>query len=70
MAGLAERIAFVGECDASALARAYGSATLFVLPSHYEGYGMVLVEALAHGLPIVSTTGGAIPDTVPREHGN
>jgi glycosyltransferase involved in cell wall biosynthesis len=39
------------------------------LPSYFEGYGMVLAEALAHGLPVVSTTAGAIPDTVPRDAG-
>ncbi len=63
------RIEFVGECDPSKLDDFYRRASVFVLPSHYEGYGMVLTEALARGLPIISTTGGAIPDTVPSETG-
>ena len=62
--GLAGRIRFVGECRRSALDRMYAGSSVFVLASHYEGYGMVLTEALARGLPVVSTTGGAIPDTV------
>ena len=65
--GLDERIRFVGECDDAALDALYGRSSIFVLPSHYEGYGMVLAEALARGLPIVSTTGGAIPHTVPAD---
>jgi len=63
--GLATRIVFTGECDGATLDRFYDQASVFVLPSRYEGYGMVLTEALARGLPVVSTTGGAIPDTVP-----
>lgn len=63
------RIEFVGECDSSELDDYYRRASVFVLPSHYEGYGMVLAEALVRGLPIISTTGGAISDTVPAETG-
>ncbi|MDS4019153.1 MAG: glycosyltransferase family 4 protein [Candidatus Competibacter sp.] len=67
--GLMDRIELLGELDADALAARYQQADLFVLPSWYEGYGMVLAEALARGLPIVSTTAGAIPDTVPADAG-
>ena len=63
------RIEFVGECDSVKLDRFYKRASVFVLPSHYEGYGMVLAEALVRGLPIISTNGGAIPDTVPPDTG-
>lgn len=65
-AGLGDRISFPGELDAAGIERVYRSASLFVLPSHYEGYGMAYAEALARGIPVVGTTGGAIPDTVPR----
>ncbi len=67
--GLADRIDFPGELDALELDRLYRSASVFVLATHYEGYGMVLAEALARGLPVVSTSGGAVPDTVPLEAG-
>jgi glycosyltransferase involved in cell wall biosynthesis len=67
--GLEGRIRFPGECEDGMLDHLYHGASLLVLASHYEGYGMVLTEALARGLPVVSTTGGAIPSTVPPEAG-
>ena len=62
---LIERVDIFGEQDEAGLSSFYHRADLFVLASHHEGYGMVLAEALARGLPIISTTAGAIPDTVP-----
>ncbi len=65
--GLEGRVRLRGELDERALARRYARADAFVLASYFEGYGMALAEAVAYGLPIVSTTGGAIPETVPPE---
>jgi glycosyltransferase involved in cell wall biosynthesis len=65
--GLQERVLLAGEWPPERLGAAYAGADLFVLPSYHEGYGMALAEALAHGLPIVATTAGAIPETVPAE---
>ena len=64
--GLTHRIKFVGEVSESRLKGHYQKANLFVLASHHEGYGMALSEAISWGVPVVSTTGGAIPFTVPR----
>jgi glycosyltransferase involved in cell wall biosynthesis len=66
---LDERVRFEGECSQDVLEALYGSSSLFVLPSWYEGYGMAFSEAMAHGLPVLATTGGAIPDTVPASAG-
>ncbi len=66
-AGLGERIEIAGPMSRAELDIAYSRADIFVLSSHYEGYGMVLAEALARGLPIVTTTGGAAAETVPDD---
>ncbi len=61
-----KRISLPGELRAPRLAKLYAGAGAFVLPSLFEGYGMVLGEAMARGLPIVCTTGGAAAETVPN----
>jgi glycosyltransferase involved in cell wall biosynthesis len=67
--GLDDRVSLVGEQDEAGLAPLYDRADLFVLASYHEGYGMVLAEALARGLPIVGTKAGAISGTVPPSAG-
>ncbi|PZO04518.1 MAG: group 1 glycosyl transferase [Hyphomicrobiales bacterium] len=64
-AGLTDRILLAGAVNDTTLAAAYDRADLFVMPSLFEGYGMVLTEALARGLPIICTTGGAAAETAP-----
>lgn len=68
-AGLESRVELVGEISPDNLHQEYARADCFVLPSRYEGYGMAFTEAVAHGLPVIGTTAGAIPDTVPRSAG-
>lgn len=63
--GVQDRITLAGAVDERGLAQAYDAADLFVMPSLFEGYGMVLTEALARGLPIICTTGGAAAETAP-----
>jgi len=62
--GLDERVTFAGDLETPALTVEYDRADLFVLATLYEGYGMAVAEALARGLPVVSTATGAIADLV------
>jgi glycosyltransferase involved in cell wall biosynthesis len=62
--GLFERVGLVGEVPHAALSERYLAADLFVLPTLRESYGMAVAESLAHGLPVVSTRTGAIPELV------
>ncbi|HEX3646238.1 MAG TPA: glycosyltransferase family 4 protein [Vicinamibacterales bacterium] len=62
--GLEDRVTLLGDLDQPALAAQYDRADLFVLATLYEGYGMAVAEALARGLPVLSTATGAIQDLV------
>jgi glycosyltransferase involved in cell wall biosynthesis len=66
---LGSRIAVLGAVSPEHLAELYASADLFALASRFEGYGMAYAEAIAHGLPVIGTTAGAIPETVPAGAG-
>lgn len=66
---LDQRVELAGEVSAARLGPLYRTADLFVLPTRFEGYGMALAEALAHGLPVVSCDAGAVPETVPTDAG-
>lgn len=58
------RVLFTGPLSPAAVGTAYETADLLVLPSRSESYGMVIVEALAHGLPVVATAVGGIPEAL------
>jgi glycosyltransferase involved in cell wall biosynthesis len=60
-------IAVSGPVDDAGLRAAYAAADLFVLPSRYEGYGIVYAEALAHSLPILACDVGPVPGLVGKE---
>jgi glycosyltransferase involved in cell wall biosynthesis len=60
-AGLNEAVSFIGSIDSNAKSAAFFDADLFVLPTHSESFGMAIAEALAHGLPVLTTSGAPWP---------
>lgn len=65
--GLEDRIVFRGWRNRQEMKEFYSQADLFVFPSLWEGFGMVLLEAMVFGLPVISTRMSAIPELI--EHG-
>ena len=62
--GLSERVTFLGMIDFDDIPRIYAVADIFVLPSEGDSFGLVFVEAMASGLPVVAVSGGAVEETV------
>jgi glycosyltransferase involved in cell wall biosynthesis len=57
-----DRVRFTGYLSDRKLAACYALAAAFVFPSLYEGFGIPALEAMAHGVPVVSSQGGALPE--------
>jgi len=64
LAGLAENVSLTGALSDDALVAEYAHSDVFVTASHFEGYGMAVTAAIASGLPVVATTGGALAQTI------
>jgi glycosyltransferase involved in cell wall biosynthesis len=69
LVGIADRISFTGWLPRDGVQRLLQNASILALPSHMEGLSVTLVEALAHGIPVVATAVGAHPDIL-RDHEN
>jgi len=67
--GIAQRVTFAGEVEPAALGALYHRADIFALATHWEGYGMAVAEALARGLPLALTAGGAVAALLPQGAG-
>lgn len=59
--GLSGAVEFVGPLTGESKTRAFRRASLFVLPTHSENFGMAIAEALGHGLPVLTTEGAPWP---------
>jgi glycosyltransferase involved in cell wall biosynthesis len=65
--GLHGAVRFVSGLSDSEMVELYAQAEVAVVPSLYEGFSLPAVEAMACGVPVVATTGGALPEVVGRD---
>src|SRR5262249_43661954 len=68
-AGLSDTVSFIGPVDGARKRSVYRTADLFVLPTYSENFGIVVAEALAYGVPVLTTTGAPWPALVERKCG-
>jgi glycosyltransferase involved in cell wall biosynthesis len=62
--GIVDKVQFVNGISTEQMVRYYAEAAIAVVPSVYEGFGLPAGEAMACGVPVVSTDGGALPEVV------
>jgi glycogen(starch) synthase len=66
-AELSDKVSFHGFVDDEELDRFYRQADLFVVPSVYESFGLIYVEAMMYGLPSIATNGGGISEVITEQ---
>jgi glycosyltransferase involved in cell wall biosynthesis len=62
--GLGDIVTTISGVSDDALARLYGEAEVAIVPSLYEGFSLPAIEAMSCAMPVVATTGGALPEVV------
>jgi len=62
--GLENAVTFTGTIDKQELIERYSASEIAVIPSMYEGFGLPAAEAMSCGVPVIATTGGALPEVV------
>ncbi len=67
--GLSQRVRFTGRVPLAELVHLYRRASLLVLPSRFEGFGLPVVEALGCATPVVVTEAGSLPEVVGKDQG-
>lgn len=60
--GLANHVRLLGYVDEATLAALYLNAQFLVMPSLYEGFGLPLVEAMVHGIPVLTSNNSSMPE--------
>ena len=65
--GVSDLVVFLSRVEARELAACYANCELFALPSRGEGFGLVFLEAMAYGKPVIGGAHGGVPDIV--QHG-
>lgn len=61
-------VSFRGHVASDELHDYYKACDIFCVPSNYESFGLIFVEAMAHGKPIVACAGGGVPEVVAHGH--